>query len=236
MSDTVYLRGVEGQLNTAGGLRGRFRASVNGGADIDGVVRAGPEVFLSSTSGGEVLSAANIFANARGGTLRARLKPVDGGLTGAFSLQDTRVRNAPVLAEILDLASVVGFASRLNGPGIGFDEVQGRFSIVPGQIRLSDARAVGASLGVTLAGVYDSASEQLSMEGVVSPLYMVNGLAERIPVLGRLLGGRPGEGLLGANFRLTGDIDDPRVSVNPLSLLTPGAAREIFQSRSATER
>mgnify|MGYP001800945644 CR=1 FL=1 len=74
------------------------------------------------------------------------------------------------------------------------------------------------------------------MDGVVSPFYAINGLAERIPILGRFLGGKPGEGLLGANFTITGQGSDPQVSVNPLSLLTPGAARELFQTRAQTSQ
>jgi hypothetical protein len=38
------------------------------------------------------------------------------------------------------------------------------------------------------------------------------------------------EGLFGFNYRMTGAADDPRVSVNPLSILTPGMFREIFRS------
>ena len=234
VSDNIYLRGVAGRIETAGGPRGRFTGTVNGQADVTGVIQPGPEIFIESASGGEALAAAQIFTNATGGTLRARIKPDADGLSGAFSLKQTRVQNAPVLAEILNLASVIGIPDRLAGPGIGFDDVQGRFRITPGRIRLAKARAVGPSLGVTLEGVYDLVRDQLAMEGVVSPFYAVNGLAERVPVLGRLLGGKPGQGVLGANFRVTGDPDDPQVAVNPLSVLTPGATREIFQSRAAS--
>ena len=40
---------------------------------------------------------------------------------------------------------------------------------------------------------------------------------------------RPGEGLFGFTYRLTGKADNPQVSVNPLSILTPGMFREIFR-------
>ena len=72
-------------------------------------------------------------------------------------------------------------------------------------------------------GVYDVASERYEMQGVVSPLYIVNGL------IGTLFA-RRNEGLFGFNYRLIGDSADTRVSVNPLSLLTPGIFREIFRA------
>jgi hypothetical protein len=60
------------------------------------------------------------------------------------------------------------------------------------------------------------------MEGVVSPLYMINGLA------GALFAPR-GEGLFGFSYRLTGTAGQSNVTVNPLSILTPGIFREIFR-------
>jgi hypothetical protein len=42
--------------------------------------------------------------------------------------------------------------------------------------------------------------------------------------------GRRGEGLFGFTYRLAGPAANPRVDVNPLSLLTPGMFREIFRA------
>lgn len=236
VTDAIRLTDVEGRIDTGAAPMGRFKAQVNGRAPIDGVLRTGGEAFLSSPDGGGVLAATGIFRNALGGTLRISLKPgADGGpLRGVFSLKDTRVKNAPALAELLLLANILALPDRLAGPGIGFTDAQGRYAIDDGRIFIENGRAIGPSLGITLGGVYDITRGALQLEGVVSPFYAVNGLAERIPVLGRLLGGRPGEGILGANFTITGQGSDPRVAVNPLSLLTPGAARELFQSRAQT--
>jgi len=43
-----------------------------------------------------------------------------------------------------------------------------------------------------------------------------------------LLGGE-GQGLFAANYRATGSAADPQISVNPLSALTPGFLRRLFQ-------
>ena len=48
------------------------------------------------------------------------------------------------------------------------------------------------------------------------------------PRIGSLLP-RKGEGLFGFNYTLRGPSAAPQVSVNPLSLLTPGMFREIFR-------
>jgi hypothetical protein len=53
-------------------------------------------------------------------------------------------------------------------------------------------------------------------------LYVVNGL------VGGLFTPRR-EGLFGFTYRLTGTADNSDVTVNPLSVLTPGIFREIFR-------
>jgi hypothetical protein len=40
--------------------------------------------------------------------------------------------------------------------------------------------------------------------------------------------GDDGEGIIALNYKVAGTIDKPEVSVNPGSLLTPGALRNIF--------
>jgi hypothetical protein len=60
------------------------------------------------------------------------------------------------------------------------------------------------------------------LQGVLSPIYFLNGI-------GRMFAPRDGEGLFGFNFQISGKADNPKVSVNPLSILTPGMFRDIFR-------
>jgi hypothetical protein len=85
-----------------------------------------------------------------------------------------------------------------------------------------EGAAVGPSLGISMDGIYDTNAAPFDMQGVVSPLYMVNGL------VGALFAPRR-EGLFGFSYRLTGTAQQSNVSVNPLSILTPGIFREIFR-------
>ena len=50
-----------------------------------------------------------------------------------------------------------------------------------------------------------------------------------IPLLGNLLTSKPGEGIIGLTYAVRGDLDQPEISVNPLSLMTPGILRRIFE-------
>jgi len=40
---------------------------------------------------------------------------------------------------------------------------------------------------------------------------------------------KKGEGLFGVTYTLQGDIDAPKVSTNPLSVLAPGILRRLFE-------
>jgi len=235
VADRIRLTGLSGTLAPGSGTASRFRARVNGAAPVHGVIDTDGRIYLQSDEGGggAVLAASGLNRNVQGGTLRLSVAPGDGGpLTGAFSMKDARLVNAPVMAQMLSGLSVIGLAERLAGPGILFNDAQGHFVIDGARVHVRDARAVGNSLGITVEGVYDTSADALDLGGVVSPVYMLNGMVQRLAGIGALLGGRPGEGLLGANFRVTGRAADPQVAVNPLSLLTPGAARGLFQSRS----
>ncbi len=233
VTDGIALRGVEGEFTTAGGLKGRFNGRVNGGARVAGIVQRGNKVYLYADHAGQALKDAGLFEGGRGGELRAALLPdaQTGGYNGLLMVSNIRVSNAPVLAEILSVASIVGAVDALSGSGVSFEHVESDFRILPERIVVDRAHAISASLGVTMNGTYAPRSGKLDLEGVVSPFYFINGAFAQIPLLGRILGGRNGEGLIGVNYALAGTRDNPRIAVNPVSGLTPGVLREIFQRR-----
>jgi hypothetical protein len=133
-----------------------------------------------------------------------------------------RVQGAPALAELLSAISVVGLLEQMGGEGLAFNNGEVRFILTPEAVEITQGSAVGASLGISFAGLYQTAGARLNLQGVVSPIYLVNGVGQ--------IFSRPGEGLFGFNYKVTGTAENPVVSVNPLSVLTPGMFREIFRS------
>ena len=67
------------------------------------------------------------------------------------------------------------------------------------------------------------------MQGTLAPGYALNLIFGIVPIIGPLLDRGEGEGLLAANYQLSGSVDNPRVMVNPLSALAPGILRRIFE-------
>ncbi len=222
----IALTDLQGRFQTRGGPDGSFTASVNGAAPVQGVVMPssqGTAVRIRSEDAGAVLSASGIFKTARGGSLDLTLRPRGprGAYDGSARLANIQIRDAPVLAELLGAISVIGLLEQLNDSGLVFTSAEADFTTSADRITISRGSAVGASLGVSMAGSYDTRRQTLDMQGVISPIYILNGIGSVVS--------KPGEGLFGFNYDLTGSVDDPQVAVNPLSILTPGGFREIFR-------
>ncbi|PRY78863.1 uncharacterized protein DUF3971 [Yoonia maritima] len=226
ITEGIALTAFSGNFNGTGGFSGQFRGQLNGVAPVEGVVapRNGRSaVRLSSNDAGAVIRAAGFMDNASGGDVTLILLPagVEGTFDGTLSVSDLRVRDAPTIAALLDAISVVGLLQQLDGQGLRFDDVDAKFRLTPQQVIVSEASAVGPGLGISIDGIYTLASKQIDLQGVVSPFYLVNSIGSFLT--------RKGEGLIGFNFNIGGTSDAPRVSVNPLSALTPGIFREIFR-------
>jgi len=228
VADGIALTDLRADLTSVGGLQGQFRGAINGAAQVSGVLVSsaeGTSVRLQSADGGAVMRAAGIYDDAYGGDmdliLRATGEP--GHYNGRLSIDGPRLRNAPAVAELLNLISVVGLLEQLGGEGISLGDVNARFRLSPERIRLREGTALGPSLGLSMDGEYDIATRQFEMQGVISPFYMVNGL------FGAIFAPRR-EGLFGFSYQLTGARGATNVTVNPLSILTPGIFREIFRA------
>ncbi len=226
ITDTIALTNMTGLFDLSGGLRGRFSGLVNGRAEVSGTVqpKGGRSSFnITSNDGGAVFAAADFLEKARGGQMQLTLDPVGtaGGFNGALHIKGTRVIDAPAFAALLNALSVVGLLEQMKGAGLHFSSVDAAFRLTPDRVTLTHASAIGPSMGLSVEGIYHVNETVLDMQGVFSPFYLVNGV-------GAVVTGR-GEGIVGINFRIKGTADDPKIKVNPLSILTPSIFREIFR-------
>jgi hypothetical protein len=226
IADGIELAPFRAEVTAGRALSGSFEARVNGSAPVRGTMvptEAGTAIRLVSENGGAALAAAGLFRNATGGLLELILRPTGqpGTFDGRLGIQRTRLQDAPGLASLLDAVSIVGLLDELQGAGIVFNTVEARFRLSPERVVVQEGSAVGASLGISMDGVYDVATKRMDMQGVISPIYILNGIGQIFT--------RRGEGLFGFSYRMTGAPGATRVEVNPLSILTPGMFREIFR-------
>ncbi|MGR3462812.1 MAG: hypothetical protein ACU0C8_13705 [Roseovarius sp.] len=227
ISDGIALTGFSATLETSGGARGSFSARVNGRTPITGDVipaSAGRSAFrIRSSDAGGLLAAAGVLEDARNGVLDLRLTPVGdpGSYDGVLAIEQLRVKRAPALAALLNTISIVGLIEQFYGQGLHFTSVDARFRLTPERLIVTQGSAVGVSVGISMDGQYNLDTKRMDMQGVLSPVYLLNAIGGAFT--------RPGEGLIGFNFTLRGASENPTVAVNPLSVLTPGFLREMFR-------
>ncbi|WP_425045463.1 DUF3971 domain-containing protein [Primorskyibacter sp. S87] len=225
ITDSLSLRNFQGEFSTARGLDGPFSGQVNGQTTVTG--RVVPEagrtaVQIQSEDAGGVFRSAGILTQGQGGSFNMTLRPVGAAsYDGSLQVRNARIKDAPVMAALLNAVSIVGLVDEMAGQGILFTSAESTFRIDPGKLSILSGSAVGPSIGLSMDGTYDTVKDWLAMRGVISPVYMLN-------VIGSVLT-RKGEGMIGFTYTLAGPASDPSVQVNPLSGLAPGMFREIFR-------
>jgi uncharacterized protein YhdP len=186
----------------------------------------------SADDAGALLKAVGITPNVVGGHIEVSgsADPSAEGrpLAGKLRMNNFKVVNAPVLARVLGVALLTGIGDALRGEGISFSRMEADFVFTDPRVEVKDARASGSSLGVTANGTIDIGADTIDLSGTLVPAYAVNSLLGRIPVIGDILVGGPGGGVFAANYKVKGPLEDPKVSINPLSTIAPGFLRNLF--------
>jgi hypothetical protein len=188
--------------------------------------------FLSDDLGA-TLSLLDVTENIVGGriTITGQVSDATGKrvLRGHVDGDNYNLIRAPGLAKVLSLTSLNAIGSMLTGSGIPFSTLRGDFAYSEDRLVIENLLAYGGALGVTANGLLELGRHRFDIQGTIVPAYTLNSIIGNVPVLGSLLLGGEGQGLFAANYRATGSAVDPQVSVNPLSALTPGFLRRLFQ-------
>ncbi len=232
ITDDQSLTSFSASISRNGAPTGRFSARVNGGARIKGEIKRGKhgaQIIVSGQSAGAVLKSAGFFDNIEGGVMRMVLEPTaeTDVYTGSFEAVNLRMNHSNSMAALLDSISLVGLLQKLEKGGIQFQKAKGWFDLRPEGVQLREVSLVGVSMGISLKGWYASNTKTVDFDGVVTPIYAVNGALERIG--GKLFGRQKGEGLFSFVYTMKGPAAQPKVRVKPLSILTPGVFRQIFR-------
>ncbi|MBK5911614.1 hypothetical protein CCR85_08945 [Rhodothalassium salexigens] len=190
------------------------------------------QVHLDAADTGALLRGLGLFANVLGGRLqgKATLRRQAGQTLaeGEVTVRDFRLLRTETLAERIDTGTA-GDLSDLVGPdGLRFKRLVLPFRADPTVIDFSKVIANGPRLGLTMEGEVARDMSRLNVNGTLVPLYRLNAILNRIPLVGDFLLGGEGKGLFALNYRISGPMDDPEVSINQLSVLAPGLLRRLM--------
>jgi len=155
------------------------------------------------------------------GYLVFRSKKKDGVSNSLLIIDNFKVKEVPVFAKLLSLASMQGIADLLTGEGIRFTDFEMSFSNQKGITTIDEMYAIGPAVSILMDG-YIETKKLVSLRGTLVPATTINRTIASIPVLGKILvGGKTGEGVFGVSFKIKGAPKDLKTTVNPVKTLTP---------------
>ena len=149
-------------------------------------------------------------------------------IMGTISIDSFKLMKTPIFAELLLAASLTGLIELLENDGIEFEQFDAQYFGKNKIYNIVKSRAYGFSLGVTGEGIVDSNNKILDIKGALIPAYKINSVFNNIPIIGELIVGKEDEGLFAINYNTKGKWNNLEYEINPISLLTPGLLRNIF--------
>tara|TARA_B100000787_G_scaffold3370_1_gene2515 strand:- start:294 stop:2492 length:2199 start_codon:yes stop_codon:yes gene_type:complete len=145
-----------------------------------------------------------------------------GGVSNSVLIIDNfKVKEVPVFAKLLSLASLQGIADLLTGEGIRFTDFEMIFSNQKGLTTIEEMYAIGPAVSILMDGYIES-KKLVSLRGTLVPATTINRSIASIPLIGKILiGDKTGEGVFGVSFKIKGAPKNLKTTVNPIKSLTP---------------
>lgn len=233
--DRLKMLAVNASLGKSGTVTGKLEPTDKG-----------RRLMLAASNGGELMHGLFGLDSIKDGKLEATINfpgngdaPVTGDnpdFEGTLVAQDFRILHQPFLARLFAAGSLIGFIDLMGSKGIAIDKLTVPFKSKKGVLNIRQAHASGPAIGFSADGFVDRPKNEIGLRGTLAPLYGINSVLGAIPLLGSVLTSREGEGILGTTYSVSGNADEPEISVNPLSMLTPGILRRIFEGRIPTAK
>ena len=218
-------RAGEDRLNI---LRGRLgEGTVTAIRGEDGLLR------LTASDAGALARFADIYTRMEGGNLDLVLQTGGETSSGSATVTNFALRDEPAFRQLVASAPAPGPGRTVNPLDARFQKLTVAFDRSPGALEIKDAIIFNPYMGLTTEGTVDFARNRVDVTGTFIPAFAVNTLLGKIPLVGVLLGGKD-EGVFAISYRAKGALDDPKLTISPLSAIAPGILRKILGAVDGT--
>jgi hypothetical protein len=225
------LRGAELKLVRRNGQIRKFSlsakigrdATLTGELDRRGSGRQG--IYLQTDDAGALFRFIDIYPRMTGGQMSMSMDAPtaeQSAQNGTLVIENFAVRGETALNRV-----VVGMGSAQQS-NVDFSAMHVNFVRTPGSVSIRDGVVRGPVIGATIDGTIDYRKDDVRMRGTFVPLFGLNNMFGRLPILGTLLGGS-NEGLVGITYEVVGSPSAPVLRVNPVSAVAPGFIRKFFE-------
>ncbi|MPZ56807.1 MAG: hypothetical protein GEU91_10000 [Rhizobiales bacterium] len=231
------LRGLELKLSRRDGRIRNFalKANIGRNATLIGSLRprsSGRQgLHLETDDAGALFRFTDTYSRITGGRMTVTMDPPSSDPApkqGILNIENFAVRGEATLDRI-----VAGAASG-PGSGVEFTAMRVDFTRTPGHLSIRDGVVRGPVIGATIDGAIDYRRDEVRMRGTFVPLFGLNNMFGRLPIVGLFLGGGSNEGLVGITYEVVGPLSAPLLRVNPISAVAPGFIRKFFEFPSTT--
>lgn len=196
---------------------------------------------LVSSNAGQALQFLNLYNKMRGGKLSATFKQKGNGPhRGKVTVSKFRLKNEPRLKRLLAQKPIdgdkQGRSRSASDSRLGIDPDDVKIRIATADIIKDDKSLViengllrASDVGSNFSGTIYNAAGVMDLKGTYLPGYGLNKIASKIPIVGLAFGDGTKRGFFGITYRLRGKARNPKISVNPISVIAPGIFRKIFE-------
>jgi hypothetical protein len=234
------LRGLELKMSRRGGHIRSFnmKAKIGRDAPLNGELRLRTRdnhqvLYLETDDAGALFRFTDFYPRMFGGKMWMAMDPPTKDNTpqlGVISVRDFVVRGEAALDRVMSNAPDKARSS------VDFTEMRAEFTRTPGRMTIRDGVVRGPAVGATIDGQIDLVRDDMRLHGTFVPLYGLNNMFGKIPIVGLFLGGGSNEGLVGITYEASGPPGSPRITVNPISAVAPGLLRKFIPSPGAFDQ
>lgn len=193
---------------------------------------------MGSNDAGTALAFTDIYTRMQGGELTANLLQAEvGPFIGPVRIVGFEVVNEPRIARMAsnvnqmpndrdDVRKVIpDGADKI----VKFQLAQAQIERATGYMNLREAVIRSGTMGITMNGQLYDENDRMNLNGTFMPANGVNMAVSAIPLLGQLFSNGRDNALIGITYRLSGSRKNPKLEVNPLSIVTPGVFNKVFE-------
>ncbi|HXX81637.1 MAG TPA: AsmA-like C-terminal domain-containing protein, partial [Thermodesulfovibrionales bacterium] len=161
--------------------------------------------------------------------LKARIKgreekeTVHDSLEGDAELvaKDGRIFRQPALLNMfsfLEVNQILRGFPEIRQEGFGYHSIKMKASLRQNTLEVKELTVDGATMKIAAQGTVDLKDDTLDAKVLISPLKKTDFIIKKTPIIGSILGGS----LVSIPLRVSGDMEDPKVSYHPVSAVGSG--------------
>ena len=138
-----------------------------------------------------------------------------------FIARDGRIFRLPALLNIfsfLEVNQILRGFPEIRQEGFAYHSIKAKAELRQGTLEVKEGIVDGASIKIATQGTVDLKNDKLDLIVLISPMKKTDFIIKKTPIIGSILGGS----LVSIPVKVSGDIDDPKVSHNPVSAVGSG--------------